>query len=521
MKRLLNKSLVIALCGACLAVPLTVAANESVLKQKDLYEIRTLSGQFKPGILDGNLIEAKYTTPSAILELMDGKLLVSDTENHILRLIDGSSVSSYSGNILDFDTQGFAVGAYNDGNKENAFFDSPIGITQDLQGNIYVADSKNHAIRKVAADGTVTTIGGNGIQGNKDGVGKESQFNLPSDVVVDAKGNVYVADTLNHMIRKIDSNGKVTTLNKPSTRIVEYYSGAIVDTGEYKDGTLTEALFNEPSSLAIDGKGNLYVSDTGNQRIRYIDFTSNTVSTVAGGGELSSEALYVATGYKDGIALDARFANPVGINLASDGTLLIADSNNHVIRILANGKVTTLAGQPKLEGKYDGVLSAAQFDQPTDVLERKDGSIVVADASNNKVRVIQRYLAEKHTEDGQIHVLINSKLLESDVTTQIVEGRTYVPIRALCEGLGYTVKSNVATHTYSIIVNENLEFVFSNNGASVIKVTPDGEEKLGEASLLYNDRLLVPVRFVSEQLGFDVQWDGTAKHVVVRSKVFE
>lgn len=521
MKSLIKRSLVVGICSISLTVPLHANANERVFQQKELYEIRTLSGQFKAGIVDGNLLESHFASPSAILEMVDGNLLVSDTENHLIRYIDSKSVSSYSGNILDFDAQGFAVGAYNDGAKDSAFFNSPLGLAQDVQGNIYVADSKNHAIRKIALNGTVSTVAGDGILGIRDGIGRDSRFYLPSDLVVDNHGNIYVTDTLNHAIRKIDASGNVTTLNKLSEKVVEYHSGAIVDTGDFKDGQLEEALFNEPSSLAIDHKGNLYVSDTGNQRIRYIDFTTNTVTTVAGGGLLHEESLYVATGYKDGDALDARFANPSGINLASDGTLLIADSNNHVIRVLTDGKVMTLAGQSELEGKFDGLMSTGQFSRPTDVLERTDGSIVITDSENNKVRVIQRYTVENHTEDGQIHVFVNGKFVKSDVATQKIDNELYVPIQAITETLGYEVKTHLFKQTSTVIVNDQLKYVFSTKGSTIKKVSSTGEEKLAITGLYYKNELLLPTNFITQEFGLDVTWDEPKQHLVIRSKIFE
>lgn len=521
MKHKLTKSLVAVVFGASIAIPYTVSANERVWNQKELFELTTLTGQLKAGIKDGVLNEALFTSPSALLQLQNGKLLISDSENHLIRMIDNNKVSTYHGNILDFDSQAMAIGAYADGDYSSAFFDNPLGIAEDLQGNIYVADSQNHAIRKINKDGIVSTVAGNGIAGYQDGNGQMAQFNYPSDVVVDKHGNVYVADSLNHAIRKIDPNGIVTTLNHLSTRIVEYFSGAIVETGDFQDGPLNESLFNEPSSLAIDDKGNLYVSDTGNQRIRYIDFGTNTVSTVAGGGELAKQSLYVSSAYKDGQAFNARFANPLGINIASDGSLLIADSMNHAIRILSNGEVKTLAGQAEEYGTADGILVAARIHQPMDVLETTDGKIVIADANNNKVRIIDRYTEEEHVEDGKIHIFLHGKLLKSDVPAQNVKGSIVVPIRDLADGLGYKVTNQKLLRSSTVIVNEHLKFIFAHNGKYVKKVTPEGVEKILMTSINQQNRLLVPVRFVSEQLGLDVQWDEDHQHVVIRSKIFE
>lgn len=521
MKQRLMKGITIAACGACLMMPVTVAANQSILKEKELYEMRTLAGQYQPGYSDGAVQNASLYTPSSILELNNGDLLISDSDNHLLRLLSSDQVTSYSGLILDFDEQGYPVGAYKDGGNDSSFYNKPAGLAQDERGNIYVADSGNHSVRMITTSGEVKTIAGTGVLGYEDGPGEQAKLYGPSDVAVDRNGNIYVADTLNHVIRKIDAEGVVTTLNQRSERIVEYHPGMVTEVGDYKDGPLSEALFNEPTALAIDEHGNLYVSDTGNQRIRYIDIDRGTVTTVAGGGEYEHNALYVAGAYEDGSAEEARFSSPTGIFVAEDGSLLIADRNNHAIRLLANGAVHTLAGQAEENGKPDGILSAAMLNEPTDVIERTDGSIIVTDSSNNKIRVIERYKQPEHEEDGNIHVLIDGKLLHTDVAAVMHNSRTYVPLRALAEQLGYEVQFDKLSGQASVAIDSSLTYVFTENGQSIMKQTSEGSETLDATSIVIDNRLLVPVRFVSEQLGYDVQWDQQQKHVVVRPVLFQ
>lgn len=163
---------------------------------------------------------------------------------------------------------------------------------------MYVADSANNAVRKVDTNGQVTTLGGNGVPGKKDGKGADASFNHPSDVAVTADGIVYVADSLNHVIRKIATDGTVSTLNAASTRTILIRPGEASFAGEYQDGSLSEAKFNEPAGLTLDSKGNLYVSDTGNQRVRYIDLQAGTVKTVAGSTPLlSNNTIYDKMNY--------------------------------------------------------------------------------------------------------------------------------------------------------------------------------------------------------------------------------
>lgn len=520
MKARLLKGIAAAVCGACFVMPISVAANQSVLQEKALYEIRTLTGQFQPGYSDGSVQDASLYTPVSIIELNDGNLLISDSDNHLLRLLSSNQLTSFSGLILDFDDQGYPVGAFEDGDNASAFYNKPAGLAQDEQGNIYVADSGNHSIRMVTLTGEVKTIAGTGVLGYQDGAGEQAMLYGPSDVAVDHNGNIYVADTLNHAIRKIDAQGIVTTLNQRSERVVEYYPGMVTDAGDFKDGPLSEALFNEPTALALDEQGNLYVSDTGNQRIRYIDFERGTVTTVAGGGEYEDNALYVEGAYGDGAAEEARFSSPAGISVAADGSLLIADRNNHAIRLLTDGAVYTLAGQAEENGKPDGVLSAAMLNEPTDVIERADGTIAVTDSSNNKVRVIQRYVQQEHEEDGSIHVFIDGKLLQTDVAAVLRNGRTYVPLRALAEELGYNVQYDRLNDQVSIAIDADLTYIFSVAEQSIMKQTSEGMETLDATSIVVDNRLLVPVRFVTEQLGYDVQWDQQQQHVVVRPALF-
>lgn len=521
MKVAIRRAVTVAACSACLLLPLSVGASGQVLEKKGLYELRTLTGQFQPGYNDGTATTGRLYSPTSLLQLSDGSILISDSDNHRLRLLKDDALSSYSGLVLDFDEQGFPIGAYSDGTHDTAFYSGPAGIMQDDAGNIYVADSSNHSIRKLTPAGEVITLAGNGLPGNQDGVKQNARFFYPSDVAVDGSGNVYVADTLNHVIKKIDVSGKVTTLTKQSLRAVEIYPGVVEDSGDYKDGPLSEALFNEPTGLAIDGKGNLYVSDTGNQRIRYIDFASGTVSTVAGGGAYEATSLYVEGEYIDGAAADARFSSPAGLTIASDGSLLVADRNNHAIRMIANGHVHTVAGQGAEYGKDDGILSAASLNEPTDVIELQDGSLAIADSSNNKIRIVQRYAAPQHEEDGKIHVIIEGSLLATDVAPQLKQGRTYVPLRALADQLGYKVSYDRSKGQVSLVIDSELSYTFSENGAAAVKNTAAGAETLAETSIMVQNRLLVPVRFITEELQYDVQWDAEYKHVVIRTPIFK
>jgi sugar lactone lactonase YvrE len=259
----------------------------------------------------------------------------------------------------------------NDGIASAARFYSPAGMAADTAGNLYVADTDNHTIRKVAVStGAVTTLAGlAGSSGSADGAGTAARFNSPSGATVDGAGNVYVADTLNHTLRKITSRGVVTTL-AGSPGIV----GSV-------DGTGSEARFQGPQGLAIDGGSNLYVADTNNHTVRKLVLSTGAVTTVAG--------LAGNSGSDDGLGGLARFDFPSGVAVDGAGSLFVADTENHTIRqILPSGLVSTVAGLAGASGGADGTGSTARFDSPSDVAVDLSGNLYVADTDNHAIRKV-------------------------------------------------------------------------------------------------------------------------------------
>jgi len=509
--------------ATALAFPLSAhaAADTAWTSSSKLYEIRTWAGQSEWGHADGAANAATFFHPHSIAALPDGKLLVADNGNHLLRTLTADQVAVYSGLNLGEDDAGLPKGAYHDDALSLAAFEEPAGIAVDGRGNIYVADSGNHAIRKITPDGKVKTLAGNGEIGDNDGIGSEARFYHPSDVAVDQRGNVYVADTLNHAIRKIDASGKVTTLNALSSRVIEYFPGAVEDAGDFQDGPLASAKFNEPSGLAIDAKGNLYVSDRGNQRIRYIDFATGQVTTVAGGGSYEKQAAYVEGDYVDGSATAARFNAPEGLTVAPDGTVVVADSLNHAVRLIHDGQVTTLAGVGTEYGQTDGVTGSAQFNHPTDVAILADGRLAIADEYGNKIRVLQKYAKPAVLPAGEISVLLDGKRIVSDVPAQNRNNYVYLPVRALSEALGYEVTNDDKTGEVTLTKGDVAYTI--KNGSKTVTKTENGASftlEMNAAAFITRDRMFLPARFFAEQNDLDIQWDNAARIVVIRHKTF-
>ncbi|HUC93522.1 MAG TPA: stalk domain-containing protein [Paenibacillus sp.] len=522
----LTKRAATAVLAALLAVPGSGWAapdgEDAVLTSIPLYEVSTLSGTGELGEADGPNGSAAYRQPVAVQAKADGQLLIADAGNQRIRVVQNGMTDTVAGIEIGVDQYGFLIGSLINGKADEAAFQAPSGLAIDASGRTIIADMNNNAIRSLSADGKVTTIAGNGLIGTADGAGADARFDRPLDVAVTASGVIYVADTLNHTIRRI-SNGTVTTVNAPSTRVVEYFPGAVEPAGDFADGPIAQAKFNEPSGLALDAEGNLYVSDTGNQRIRYIDFAKGTVTTVAGSSELTygKTDIYAQGDYKDGKASEALFNAPRGLAVTPDGGLLIADSLNHVIRYLKDGKVVTVAGTATETSKLDGLAPYAGFNVPTDVAWLGNGAFAVADTGNNRIRIVKPYEKPPGLKAGaKIRIVYNKEIVVTDADPVAENGTIFIPIPVISGKLGYTADAgagNAATLTRGDAAYKVTA------GSKTVVYTKKGEPaetiQLPAAPLVINNRLYLPVRFFAEQIDLDVQWLSDVKAVLLRDKL--
>jgi streptogramin lyase len=333
-------------------------------------DVTTVAGSDALGFDDGKGTAATFRLPYDVAALPDGTLYVADINNDAIRKIDPA------GNVTTL--AGEPAAGFKDGPGTQARINSPQFLTSDGKGTFYLADYGNNRIRKITKDGTVSTlVGQDPIDGQGDlvdGPIKAAKVYGPSSVAVAADGSIYFTDRENNVIRKIDAAQTTVTT----------YAG----TGQagFKEGTVSEAQFNRPRYIQFGPDGSLYVSDTYNQRIRKIT-PDGQVSTVAGDG---------TDNYKDGPAASAEFSYPQGMAIAADGTIYVADIGNQMVRkIDPQGNVTTLAGNPPLddnnlplEGYKDGPGTEAQFANPGALLLQADGSLLLSDRDNNRIRKI-------------------------------------------------------------------------------------------------------------------------------------
>jgi sugar lactone lactonase YvrE len=285
------------------------------------------------------------------------------SEDGKIRLIAGNGRNGYSGD------SGLATSAqlYN-----------PAGLAIDSVGNLFFADFSSSRIRKISTSGIITTVAGNGSIGfsGDGGPATSAQLNYPRGVAVDSAGNLFIADMVNNIIRKVSPSGIISTL---AGKAVEGIGGFAGYSGD--EGPATSALLYYPSAVTTDSDGNLFIADRGNLRIRKVS-PSGIITTVAGNG---SEGY----GGDGGPATSAQLKSPYGMAVDSAGDLFILDSDNHCIRKVSSGIITTVAGNgSKGYGGDGGPATSAQLNKPLGAALDSSGNLYIADSENCRVRKV-------------------------------------------------------------------------------------------------------------------------------------
>ena len=313
----------------------------------------------------GPATQARLNDPFSVAVDSAGSLYIADTGNHRIRKVDSTrTITTFVGGVF-FGGDG--------GPATQARLAAPSGAAVDSAGNLYIVDSSNHRIRKVDSTGTITTVAGTGESGFSGDGGPATQARLaaPSGAAVDSAGNLYIVDSSNHRIRKVDSTGTITTFAG---------TGEVGFSGD--GGPAIQAQLDTPGGVAVDSTGNLYIADTGNHRIRKVDSTG-TITTFAGTGEYGFDG-------DGGSASQARLTLPTGVGVDSTGNLYIADTGNHSIRkVDSTGTITTIAGMGELGfGGDGGPAMMAHLFTPFDVAVDSTGNLYIADNSNHRIRKV-------------------------------------------------------------------------------------------------------------------------------------
>jgi sugar lactone lactonase YvrE len=369
--------------------------------------VTTIAGRAgSPGSVDGTNSVARFNGFAGLAVDAAGIIYVADTDNNTIRQVTLVGTDWVVTTLAGLAGNPGSV----DGTGNEARFDAPYGVVADNAGNIYVTDTFNDLIRKMTllrTNWVVTTLAGlGGNHGSAGGNGSDARFNGPASVAVDNAGNVYVADQINHSVRKVTSAGTVTTLAG-----LAGYSGS-------QNGLGSAARFNHPDGVAVDGAGNVYVGDYYNGTIRKVtpagvvttlgsnlgtpygvalDTATNiyladsegcTIRKVTRSGSVSTlVGRYGIYGSADGIGTNALFNNPRGLAVDATTNIYVADTWNHTIRKVTPARVVmTIAGQVGSPGGSDGVGAVARFNYPSGMAVDSVGALYVADTYNNTIR---------------------------------------------------------------------------------------------------------------------------------------
>jgi len=408
------------------------------------FTISTIAGNGSTGYSGdgGQATSAALSDPRGLITDAAGNAYFCDRSNHAVRKIDTSGIITT--------VAGTGVSGYNGDNipGTQARLNNPWRVTIDPAGNLYIADSGNDRIRKLAPNGIITTVAGTGRAGysGDGGPATSATFNFPEQAELDVSGNLYIADSGNNVVRKVSTNGVVTTVAGNGHGAVEDNNNDELGGYSGDGGPATKAELSGPVSLAIDPSDNLWISDQGNNVVRYVSADTGIISTVAG--------IYNAYNYTGdgGPATKATFNTLAGIARDSAGNIYVTDDGNNVLRlILPDGTIHTVAGNGSAGFTGDGgAATSASLNSLRQVAVGTFGDIYISDTFNSRIRKLtpaQTTLGQITNAFGNIPTLAPNAWL-------IIKGRNLAPDTRVWQGSDF-VNNQMPTSLDGVSVTVN------------------------------------------------------------------
>ncbi len=409
--------------------------------------VSTYAGDGVGGFADGSTSTASFAQPQGVALAADGRLFVADELNNRIRVIsaDGATVSTYAGTGIGFD--------FADGSTSTARFSLPSGVAVAADGRLFVADTFNHRIRVISADGaTVSTYAGSGF-GFANGSTTTARFDQPQGVAVAADGRVFVADTLNHRIRVISADGATVSTYAGSGNTGTFGGG-------FADGSTSTARFEDPTDLVVASDGRLFVADRDNSRIRVISADGASVSTYAGSGTATQtnelQALQAA--------VDIDLSAPRRMTLAPDGRLFFTDSGSHRIRVIEVvsstsenfGSVTLGAGfhgaGTHVIGAQNLFFDAEGNDLSFSILSGNEDGLFAIDAASGRV-TLEVSLTDTHIGSNTLVIQAQDLAGSATVTLTIVVEEVNEPPTFALSTSTLELDEDFGTNTDIVVVN--------------------------------------------------------------------
>jgi uncharacterized protein (TIGR03437 family) len=428
-----------------------------------------VAGTSRPGFSgDGSpALNAQLSSPVGLAVDANGVLYIADAGNNRIRRMDANGI------ITTVAGSGMAGFSGDDGPAVSAQLSAPAGVAVDTNGNLFIADTGNHRVRKVTPDGLITTVAGNGAAAFAGDGGQAVSAQLSAAAIaLDGNGILYIADADNLRIRKVTTDGVISTIAAASfgTPFLNFHQITVdhvgdvyvADTGNsvireivsgtnavstvagngangyFGDGSAaTVAALAFPRGVAFDSAGDMLIADTGNYRIRLVAENNNHMSTVAGTGKAS----YSGDGRAPTIA---QFFEPKGLAVDGQGNLYIADTGNNRVRKIANGTVTTVAGNGAAGYSGDGAAPTnASLSDPEGVAVTSPGALFVADTGNYRVRALDQFSINTVAGNGDSTTLSPEAIaLDSSGNLLIADSANHLVRQVLSNGTIQTIAGN-------------------------------------------------------------------------------